>query len=261
MFDFHMHSKVSFDGHDSALQMALAAKKAGLTHICFTEHLDYDPLAKEQTWTFDTDEYNAALNDLKVPGLEIGRGVEFGMLPDNRETLKQDLKRRHFDFVIGSVHFAGGIDAYYPEFWEGKTQEQAERHILEETLACVKHHDDFDVLGHLTYICKTHSNPVKRPIILADYQDIVDEIFKTLVSKGKGIEVNTSAIDVCGVYLPEREYLLRFKELGGEIVTVGSDAHNTARVGQYCREAAKMVQDIFSYVCAYRDRKPIFHRF
>lgn len=260
MFDFHMHSKVSFDGHDEPMQMALAAKAAGMKVICFTEHLDYDPRAAVQTLIFDTEEYNDALGSLEVPELEICRGMEFGMLPDNRETLKKDLKRRPFDFVIGSVHFAGGIDAYYPEFWEGKTIDQAERHILEETLTCVKHHDDFDVLGHLTYICKTKSNPVKRPVELERYRDVVDEIFKILIARGKGIEVNTSARDVCGVYLPEREYLRRFKELGGQIVTVGSDAHDHTRAGQYCREAAEMVQEIFGYVCTFRDRKPVFHR-
>lgn len=260
MFDFHMHSKVSFDGKDTPIQMALAAKAAGLRHICFTEHLDYDPRAVMQNLAFDTQVYNDAFRDLEVPGLEIGLGVEFGMLPDNRETLKQDLQRRHFDFVIGSVHFAGGEDAYFPEYWAGRTQEQAERHILEETLACVRNHDDFDVLGHLTYICKTKSNPLKRPIALADYQDVVDEIFKVLIAKGKGLEVNTGAVDICGAYLPEREYLKRFKELGGSIVTVGSDAHDCTRVGQYCFEAAEAVQEIFGYVCTFRDRKAVFHR-
>lgn len=260
MFDFHMHSKISFDGREEPLAMAQAAVKAGMKAICFTEHLDYDPMKDVQDWVFETEEYNAALDDLCMPGLEIYRGLEFGMLPDNRDTLQADLQRRPFDFVIGSVHFIGGIDAFFPEFWEGKTVEQAERQMLEETLACVRHHDDFDVLGHLTYISKTRSNPLKRPVRLDDYRDLVNEIFKTLISKGKGIEVNTGGRDICGVYLPEREYLQRFKELGGRIVTVGSDAHNAARVGQYCFEAAEMVQEIFGYVCTYKDRQPVFHK-
>lgn len=260
MFDFHMHSKISFDAHDEPLLMAQAAVKAGMKAICFTEHLDYDPRAQVQTWVFETGDYNAALDNLEIPGLEICRGLEFGMLPDNRDTLHKDLQRRPFDFVIGSIHYIGGIDAFYQEFWEGKSVAQAELEALEETLACVKAHDEFDVLGHLTYISKTRCNPLKRPVKLEDYRDLVDEIFRTLIAKGKGIEVNTGAKDICGVYLPEREYLLRFKELGGEIVTVGSDAHNAARVGQYCFEAVQMVQDIFGYVCTFNQRQPVFHR-
>lgn len=260
MFDFHIHSRVSKDGRDEPLDMALAAKAAGLKAICFTDHLDYDPRGILQGWTFDTDVYNAAYDALEVPGLEIYRGMEFGMLPDNQDTLAADLQRRHFDFIIGSSHFIQGIDPYFPEFWANRTVEDAEEDALQEILACVQVHDQFDVLGHMTYICKTHSNPNKRPVELARYREIVDEIFKILVAKGKGIEVNTGAVDICGAYLPEREYLLRFKELGGQIVTVGSDAHDTRRVGQYCWEAAEMVKDIFGYVCTFRDRTPVFHR-
>ena len=260
MFDFHMHSRVSFDSNADPASMVTAAEKAGLKAICFTDHLDYDPLASEQTMLFSTEEYNAAYDNLHSDSVQIYRGMEFGMLPDNRDTFHQDLQRRHFDFVIGSVHFTGGLDPYFPEFWEGKTLDQAIRANLEETLACVQNHDDFDVLGHITYIAKTKCNPVKRPVELAPYKELVDEIFKTLIAKGKGIEVNTGGVDICGAYLPERDYLLRFKELGGQIVTVGSDAHDAGRVGQYCFEGAKMVQDIFGYVCTFCDRQPVFHR-
>lgn len=260
MFDFHMHSRVSFDSTADPAAMVAAAEKAGLREICFTDHLDYDPLAAEQTMLFDTDAYNAAYDGLHSDSVKIFRGVEFGMLPDNRETFRRDLQRRHFDFVIGSVHFTGGLDPYFPKFWEGKTLDQAICANLQETLACVRTHDDFDVLGHITYIAKTKSNPVKQPVELATYQDLVDEIFKTLIAKGKGIEVNTGGVNICGAYLPEKEYLLRFKELGGRIVTVGSDAHDALRVGQYCREASRMVADIFGYVCTFCDRQPVFHK-
>ncbi len=261
MFDFHMHSRVSKDGTGDPLQMALAARKRGLKAICFTDHLDYDPRGLlDEGWAFDTGVYNAAYDHLEIPGLEIYHGAEFGMLPDNQATLEADLQRRQFDFIIGSSHFIQGIDPYFPEFWEDRTVDQAEEDALREILACVKAHERFDVLGHMTYICKTRSHPNKRPVHFDTYRDIIDEIFKVLIAKGKGIEVNTGAVDICGVYLPEREYLLRFKELGGQIVTVGSDAHNETRVGQYCREAEEMVKEIFGHVCIFRDRTPVFYR-
>lgn len=259
MFDFHMHSTVSYDGHNTGHEMALAAKAAGMQEICFTDHLDYDPRGLVKM-DFDTKAYNEAYDNLEVSGLTIRRGAEFGMLRDNAETLRQDLQRRHFDFIIGSCHFTEDLDVYFPPFWENKTMEQAERLYLEEILACVSAHDEFDVLGHLTYISKTKSNPTHRPVVYESYRDLVDEILRILVKKGKGLEVNTSGLECCGVYLPTAEYLRRFKELGGEIVTVGSDAHNTQRAGQYCYDAVRMVQEIFGHVCTFADRIPVFHR-
>ena len=259
MFDFHMHSTVSYDGHNTGYEMALAARDAGLKEICFTDHLDYDPRGLVKM-DFETADYNAAYDGLVVPGLTIRRGAEFGLLRNNAQQLKQDLQRRNFDFIIGSCHFTEDLDIYFAPFWEGKTMEQAERLYLEEILACVLAHEDFDVLGHLTYISKAKCNPTHRPVVYESYRELVDEILGTLARKGKGIEVNTSGCDRCGLFLPDATYLRRFKELGGEIVTVGSDAHDTGRAGQYCREAAQLVQEIFGYVCTFADRKPVFHR-
>lgn len=260
MFDFHMHSAVSYDGRNTGREMALAAREAGLQEICFTDHLDYDPRGLVKM-DFETDAYNNAYDDLDVPGIVIRRGAEFGMLRNNADQLKKDLQRRHFDFIIGSCHFTQDLDIYFAPFWEGKTMEQAELLYLEEILACVQAHEDFDVLGHLTYISKAASNPTHRPVVYDRYREVVDEILRTLAQKGKGMEVNTSGKDCCGLFLPDETYLRRFKELGGRIVTVGSDAHDARRVGQYCREAAQLVQDIFGYVCTFADRKPVFHRF
>lgn len=260
MFDYHMHSRVSFDGQDTGLSMALAAAKAGLTEICFTDHIDYDPFGTMGNMAFDTDEYNAEYDSLAVPGLKIRRGVEFGMTRDNLEQFRKDLSRRDFDFVLGSIHFVDGLDVYMPPFWEGKTVLQAERRCLEETLACVQVHTDYDVLAHLTYIGKTMGHPCPRPVAYSDHRELIDEILRTLAEKGKGLELNTSGMDRCGGYLPTEDYFRRFKELGGEIVTVGSDAHQCARVGQYSREACELLREIFGYVCTFEGRKPIFHR-
>ena len=260
MFDFHMHSLVSFDGRSDAASMVAAAERAGLREICFTDHMDYDPLATEQTMQFDLETYRAAYDDLHSKTVKIRRGMEFGLLPDNAMQLKQDAAQYPYDFVIGSVHFADNLDIYYEPYWAHKTQEEAERRYLETILRCVQHHEDFHVLGHLTYISKAWSNPAKRPVPYGDYREIVDEILRTLAAKGKGLEINTSGVDKSGDYLPPMTYLRRFKELGGEIVTVGSDAHGASRVGQYCQDAALMAQEIFGHVCTFEAGKPIFHK-
>ena len=260
MYDYHMHSRVSFDGHDTGEALARAALDAGLQEICFTDHIDYDPSGSMGDMAFDTAFYNAEYDHLNLPGLKIRRGVEIGMTRDNVAQFRQELNRREFDFVLGSIHFVDGLDVYFEPFWQGKTIWQAERRCLEETLACVQLHSDFDVLAHLTYIGKTLAHPAPRPVSYDDHREIVDEILRTLADKGKGLELNTSGLDRCGGFLPTADYFRRFRELGGEIVTIGSDAHRTDRVGQYSGEACELLKGIFGYVCTFENRKPIFHK-
>ena len=260
MFDFHMHSRVSFDGHDTGEALARTALERGLKEICFTDHLDYDPLGKMGILAFDTDAYNAEYDHLDIPGLKIRRGMEFGMDRKNVALFEQDLRRRPFDFVLGSIHFVDDLDVYFEEFWNGKTVWQAERRCLEETLACIQLHAHFDVLAHLTYIAKTHAHPAPRIVPYEEHREIIDEILRQLALRGKGLELNTSGVDRCGGYLPTADIFRRFKELGGEIVTVGSDAHRCDRVGQYSFEACELLKDIFGYVCTFEGRNPIFHK-
>lgn len=260
MFDFHLHTKVSFDGRDTALDMANAARLAGLKEICFTDHLDYDPSGRMQGMVFDTEAYSKAYDLLEVSGLTIRRGLEFGLSVDNREQLRRDLQRRPFDFVLGSIHFVDGEDVYFEPFWQGRSILQTEQRYLEETLACVRLHEDYDVLAHLTYIAKARAHPAPRPVSYEAHREVVDEILRTLVQKGKGMEINTSGMDRCGEYLPGIDYIRRFKELGGEIVTVGSDAHQCARVGQHTFQVCDILKDIFGYVCTFQNRQPVFHK-
>ena len=257
MFDYHMHSRVSFDGHNTGLEMALAAREKGLKEICFTDHIDY---LEGTNMVFDTDVYNAEYNTLEVPGLKIRRGMEYGITPDNQEQFKMDLLRRPFDFVIGSVHLVDNEDVYLEPYWVGRDVNEAIPRYLEETLKCVSVHTDYDVLGHLTYISKAHGNPGNKLIRYEDHREVIDAILAELVRHDKGMEVNTSGIDRCGGPLPTMDIIRRFHDLGGRIVTVGSDSHNTDRVGQYTYEMAQQVKEIFGYVCTFENRQPIFHK-
>lgn len=260
MFDCHIHSRVSFDGHDTGLALAQAAKQAGLREICFTDHLDYDPRGLMGDLSFRTEDYNEEYDGLTLPGLTIRRGMEFGMTPENPRQLATDLRRRPFDFVIGSVHFVDGWDVYYADYWKGKTVWEAEERYLQEVLACVRAHDDFDVLGHLTFLGKATAHPSPRCLPMEEHREPVEAILKTLAEKGKGMELNTSGVDRCGGFLPTADYFRRFRELGGEIVTIGSDAHRCNRVGQYTQEGCALLKDIFGYVCTFDAREPVFHR-
>lgn len=260
MFDFHMHSTVSFDGHSAPEEMVRAAEMAGLKEMCFTDHIDEDPRGIITDQIFAVEDYNAAYDHLHSDKVKIRRGLEFGLLNDNRESFKRYLGMRHYDFVLGSIHYADNEDVYYGPYWDNRNLFQGERQYLEDTLMCVKLHDDFDVLAHLTYISKAKNNPYHTPVKLEDHREVVEEILKVLVAKGKGMEINTSGVDRCGDFLPSMDYLRLFKQLGGEIVTVGSDAHAANRVGQYTHRACEILKDIFGYVCTFEDRKPIFHK-
>ncbi len=254
-----MHSRVSFDSNGDPRQMAQTALAHGLREICFTDHYDHHDIREETPDLFTPEEYAKAYDSLAVKGLTIRRGVEYGLTTWNAPELKDLLAARRFDFVIGSVHYVDGFDPYYPNFWQGKTVEQAFTRYLEHTLACVRSHEDYDVLGHLNYVCKSEHNPSQAPLRYEDYRELCDEIMRELIRRGKGMEINTSGVDCMGAFLPDATFLRRFRELGGEIVTVGSDAHDASRVGQYVPQALDILREIFGYVCTFEGRRPIFH--
>ncbi len=260
MFDFHLHSKISFDSNEEPIEILKAAEERGLSEICFTDHYDFANEKDGHHDLFDLEDYSAAYDGIKSGRVKIRRGVEFGMTDWNKAELCELLKKRDFDFVIGSVHFAGGYDPYFKEYWEGIGFYEAVSKYMNAVLECVKVHDDFDVLGHLTYVCKSEHNPTHSAVKYKDICDISDEILKILIDKGKGMEVNTSGVDRTGDFLPSVDFLKRFRELGGEIITIGSDSHDRARVGQYTKEAIDMIATVSPYVCTFEKRKPIFHK-
>ena len=260
MFDYHMHSRVSFDSKEDPANIIKKAEMMGLKEICFTDHVDYFVNVDKQAWIFDQQVYSENYDHLAHPTIKIRRGMEFGLKPYNADQLAIDAKKRDYDFILGSVHFVNEVDPYEPSYWDSITVEEAEVRYLEETLKCVQHHDGYDVLGHLTYLSKCPGHPTHQNISLMKYRDIGEEILRTVIAKGKGIEVNTSGVDRCGDYLPGMDYVRLYKELGGEIITIGSDAHTADRVGQYSHEAAALLKDIMGHVCTFEGRKPIFHK-
>ena len=260
MFDYHMHSKISFDSQSEPADMVAAAERAGLKEICFTDHFDYYDEPRELAGPFDLDEYIRAYDTLSSDSLKIRRGIEFGLTCWNKDELTRLSAGYDFDFVIGSVHYLGDQDPYLKEYWEGKTVEKAFEEYVLKVLECVRTNADFDVLGHINYVCKSPNNPTHAPLHYADFSDIFDEIMKTLVQNGKGMEINTSGVDRCGIFLPTRDFIKRFRELGGEIITVGSDSHVPENVGKYIDGALDIAREVFGYVCTFEQRKPIFHK-
>ena len=259
MFDYHLHSNLSFDSECPASDIVSAAEKAGLKEICFTDHYDFNDDPQKEHNLFTIPHYRDTYDNISSPTVTIKRGVEFGLTPWNQSEAEALLSSYDFDFVIGSVHYTGGFDPYFKDFWEQGTVDECFEKYLLQTLECVKQHKNFDVLGHLNYVCK-YNNPTNLPLYYGVYSDICDEIMKTLVYNGNGMEINTSGINAVGNFLPSADYIKRFRELGGEIITVGSDAHDGSKVGQHINGALKIAYEVFGYVCTFEKRKVKFNK-
>ncbi len=260
MFDLHLHSALSHDSSEDPKKMIAAAEARGLDTICFTDHYDYQSAVGEKYSLFSFEDHKKLYNNLTSDRVKILRGVEFGMAEWTNSELAEINSALELDFIIGSVHNVDGFDPYEAEYWEfsGDPYERYLRHELNCVRACKP--GAFDVLGHLNYVCKSPLNHMKKPLYYRDYFELCDEILRELIKKGIGLEINTSGVDRIGDFLPERAVLERFYELGGRIVTVGSDAHDASRVGQYTDRAAALARDIFGHVCTFEKRMPIFHK-
>lgn len=239
------------------MRMAKAAQKKGLSQICFTEHIDIDfPGGKD--FVFDFVDYDTKFAQVKsaFPKMNIRKGAEAGLEIKTKDKLLCALSGKSFDFIIGSVHLIGGLDPYGSELWEKYEKQRAFEDYLDECIECAKAFDIYDVFGHLGYVSKfcPHEDALMR---YGDYREALDELLRILVQKGKGLEVNTSGIRNTGSAMPETPILKRFFELGGEIVTVGSDAHDDSAVGRAVPETLEILKSIgFNYVCAFDERRP-----
>ncbi|MCM1058634.1 MAG: histidinol-phosphatase HisJ family protein [Firmicutes bacterium] len=266
--DCHLHSSFSGDSDAPMEEMVLKGISLGLDTMCFTEHQDIDypdsPEGPGSIFLLNTDSYLYDLARLKEKYRDKIRllfGVELGLQP---ELLRQNAvyaKSYEFDFIIGSSHICHGKDPYYPAFFEGRSEEAAYREYFTSVLENVKKFSNFDVYGHLDYVVRYGPNR-DRDYCYAKYQDILDEILETLLEKGKGIELNTGGIEK-GMkdFHPCTDILRRYRQLGGEIVTIGSDAHDASHIAGHFSLAAEALQSCgFRYYTVFQNRTPEFIR-
>ena len=262
--DFHLHSFFSGDSDTAPELIAETALQRGLSAICFTDHYDADYPYEDVCFELDTKaclERIAGLRSAYEGRIEIGSGVELGLQPHLGALYRSYTGRFPFDFVIGSTHLVDGKDPYYASFWEGCAPKDGIRRFLEVTLENMKAFDDFDVYGHLDYIVR-YAPLEPRSFFYEDYGELMDEILKFLISHGKGIEVNTGGYKAgLGCPNPCPEVIRRYRELGGEIVTMGSDAHTAEYVGSFMEEAREILRDCgFRYFALFKGRKAEFVR-
>lgn len=262
LYDTHMHSHFSGDSEANPMEIAQKACEIGLKGICFTDHLDID--YKETPGMFDLDipAYQKGIADVKKEfsdKLDVCWGIELGLQPYLASENNKVILENAFDFVIGSTHLVKQIDIYYPSYYEGRVEDECYREYFEETLKNAQSDVDFDVYGHLDYVIRYGPNKNKF-YSHEKYADIIDEILRTLIAKGKGIELNTAGLKYgLGHAHPTMDTLKRYKELGGEIITLGSDGHAPEQIAWDFVKVPEILKEAgFEYFTIFKERKPVF---
>lgn len=264
--DFHLHSSYSGDSDADMEQMIQRAIELGYKDIAFTEHMDLEFPITESTpegmFECNVDSYLYNLLQLRskyVNDINIRFGIELGLQPNLVRQNVKVAKEHDFDFVIGSIHVVDGMEVYTDsDFFAGKTDEEAYRRYFEAVYENLRAYSNFDVVGHLDYVVR-YGKTIDADYSYDKYRDILDKILTRILDREKGIELNTSGLSY-GLkdFNPNIDILKRYKELGGEIITIGSDAHKVEDMGRNFDKAEEILKTAgFNYYTVFDGRIPV----
>lgn len=260
LYDYHIHTNYSSDGCNTVKEICESAVKSDLKEIAVTDH--FEPTSLNQ----DYPQYKPEiiLKDImearNIYGgkIKIKFGVELGqphLYPKYSELL---LNENPYDFVLASVHKMN-TDVDFSEL---------NYHSIDVPLYCMKYlsqlkhlaeWNKFDCIGHLDLV-KRYGSLYRIKINLMDFKEELEEIFKILIKNGKGIEINTSGLrQAAKSCLPDLNIVRFYRQLGGEIITVGSDSHHVSDVGKGISNGIKIAENAgFRYITIFSNRKPEF---
>lgn len=270
--DMHMHTWFSTDSEACPCDMADEAVRKGLKTICFTDHFDKDDLEWGEEGIFDVDAYFVEMQKLQeeyAGKLSIRIGIELGLRTYLKDYYEELTKKHPFDFVIGSVHNVpykkdaeGNIlytDPAAEKLFTDRTDKEAYRLMMETTLENVRTSECFQTLGHLDYVVR-YGKSREKEYSYTDYADIIDEILKLLIEKEKGLEVNSAGLKYGLPFAhPHPDVLKRYRELGGEIITIGADAHKPEHIAYDFAKAEEILKSCgFKYYTEFFEQKPVF---
>lgn len=281
--DCHLHSHHSGDSTAPMQAQIEAAISHGLTRICFTEHMDFGfPYVKYADsippGTFDLDVHSyyeeyLSLKEKYAGKIRIAFGIEAGLHPDYAEEGKAFIASAPYDFVIGSTHLCDEnalqrlrdpsvpsdyCDPYYPQLYDKMSDEDAYHCYFLTERACVLACDWFDSLGHLDYVVR-YGQQKEEHYSYAKFRDLIDPMLETILQRGQALELNTAALSKgCRECNPCTDILRRYKELGGELITIGSDAHAPEKVASDLTAAHTILTSLgFRYYTVYENREPV----
>lgn len=268
--DYHAHTDFS---EDSTYPMEDVVKKAislGIGELCFTEHVDHGVKPRAQSYqkgkidagtNCHYESYQAEYTRLKekyASDISLKFGIEFGIQTHTISEFQKDFDQYPFDFVILSCHQIEDQEFWTQAFQNGRTQEEFQTRYYEEILNVIRTYKDYSVLGHLDVI-KRYDEYGNYPFYKTI--DLVTKILKTVIEDGKGIEVNTSSFRYGLTDLtPSRDILKLYKELGGKIITIGSDSHKEDHLGHQIKEIRNELRFLgFESFCTFDKMESVFH--
>lgn len=271
--DYHVHTEFSDDSVYPMEQVVKDAIAMGMREICFTDHVDYGikedwdsphPIeyrGEEPLANVDYPAYVSKIRELQYlynDEIEIKLGLEFGVQKHTIPKYEALFAKYPFDFIILSIHQVDDKEFWTQDFQKGRSQKECNERYYEEMLNVVSTYHNYSVLGHMDLIARYD------PYGLYPFEKvkaIISEILKVIIRDGKGLELNTSyhrygLQDVT----PSINILKLYRELGGEIITIGSDSHKPEHLGTYFGEAKEILKNLgFRSFCTYEKMRPIYH--
>ncbi len=233
----------------------------GLRAVAFTDHLEMDAFFRD---SFDRTAIQSFFEVAKARSAFNGRlmvcvGAELGQAVYNKTVAEKLLDTMKYDFVIGAIHNLPEVqDFYYMDFNdESIDYMELLRQYFEWELKLAEW-ARFDTLAHLTYPLRYIVGNYKKPVDMSKFSEIIDEILITLIKNEKALEINTAGLrQPIGVTSPDESILKRYKELGGKLITVGSDAHYAEHLGAGIEQGyALALKCGFDSIAVYQNRTP-----
>lgn len=265
--DCHVHSAFSSDSSTPVTQMIEKAISLGFDTFYLTDHMDFDfPVTEEgMDFLFSPSSYFKTLRELKETyrdRIQIKTGIELGLktTASVKEQIDRLLADYSFDLIIGSTHLVDDLDPYNPDYWEGSSEEDRLRHFFEITYENIQAHPYVQVLGHLDYAIR-YSPSKGKSFSYVQYKDIIDSILTFIIQHEIALEVNTSGYKHgLGAPNPSDDVIKRYLELGGSMISIGSDAHQPEFYAYEFDRTRKLLLSlgVTSYT-TFEHGKPVFH--
>lgn len=231
--DAHLHTNLSHDADVPIDAYCALALERGIPAIAITDHVDFDPRAPDHAFaSFAAREHQVrdAAARWADRGLHVRFGIEVTYESHYEPEIREHLARHPYDFAIGSVHvmaYSPYIDDRVAAWVAGRTFDEVVAPYFAEVAAAIRS-ELFDTIGHLDYVKKYVAGHVP-PAAFAARPDVYEPLLRALVETGTGLEVNASGLrQAPGETYPAPWAVARFRELGGTVVTAGSDAHRAS---------------------------------
>lgn len=250
--DYHTHSYFSFDGDKLASIDAICntAISLGITHLAITDHFEANSESEGNFAPFDSDaQYNEIANAKKKYSdkLHLSVGLEIGQAHQFPEIANSLVSRHNYDFIIASIHNLRSLpDFYYMDFKKMEIAEIEElfSKYIYELCELVDKFDWIDTVGHITYIHR-YAFLAGRNIQFEQFYPRLSLLFAKMIKKSIALEVNTSSLyKGLGFTMPTKELIALYRDCGGRLITVGSDAHRTENLGRGVRDTFEILKSL-----------------